>query len=84
MPADTGKTNETPIHYLALTDLAERIGVTFNTAKSYSAKGLLPTPDAYTGSGTRAVRGWLPGTIDEWNKNRPGRGARTDLAGKKH
>ncbi|MDY5132272.1 transcriptional regulator [Actinotignum urinale] len=67
------------IHYLALTDLATRIGITLNTAKSYSAKGLLPPPDAHTGSGIRAVRGWLPETIDEWNANRPGRGARTDL-----
>ncbi|MGV9196727.1 transcriptional regulator [Arcanobacterium canis] len=67
------------VHYLALSDLAKRVGITLGTASSYSAKGLLPTPDAYTGTGPRAVRGWLPETIDAWQNNRPGRGARTDL-----
>ncbi|MFC7447896.1 hypothetical protein [Rhodococcus daqingensis] len=46
----------------------------------------LPPPDAIIGPinedgslprGT--TRGWLAETIDEWNAERPGRGARTDL-----
>lgn len=69
-------------HYLALRDVGERIGVTDGTMRSYSAKSLLPPPDALTGTGPRAVRGWLPETIDKWQSTRPGRGARTDLKDK--
>ncbi|MBB3040165.1 hypothetical protein [Hoyosella altamirensis] len=48
----------------------------------------MPPPDVIVGPlnddgsiprGT--VRGWSKETIDEWNKQRPGRGARTDLHG---
>ncbi|EFL94456.1 helix-turn-helix transcriptional regulator [Mobiluncus curtisii] len=63
-----------PARYLALTDVANRIGIAEGTIRSYSAKGMLPEPDAYTGTGARAVRGWLPETIDAWNQARPGRG----------
>ena len=38
----------------------------------------MPTPDATIGK----VSGWLPETIEKWNSERPGRGARTDLRGK--
>lgn len=31
-----------PARYLALTDVAKRIGVTEGTIRSYSAKGMLP------------------------------------------
>lgn len=65
--------------YLGLGDFAKRIGVSEGAMRGYSAKGLLPTPDALTGTGPRAVRGWLPETIDRWQTSRPGRGARTDL-----
>lgn len=37
---------------------------------------LLPKPDAITGTGPNAPRGWLPETIDRWNAERPGRGNR--------
>lgn len=65
---------DTPVRYLALSDVAARIGVTLGTIQSYSGKGMLPTPDILVGSGPRAVRGWLPSTIDTWNANRPGPG----------
>lgn len=68
-----------PQQYLSLSDLARRVGITRNTASSYSQKNLLPKPDAFIGLGDKAVRGWLPETVDEWQANRPGRGARTDL-----
>lgn len=61
-------------HYLSLADVAARIGVTDGTMRSYSKKGMLPEPDALTGAGVRAIRGWLPETIDTWNAARPGRG----------
>lgn len=70
-----------PTFYLSSRGVAERIGVTNNTISGYLQQGRLPKPDALIGSpdSDRPIRGWLPETIDEWNKNRPGRGARTDL-----
>lgn len=59
------------IHYLSLAEVAERIGVQPATLSRYR----LPEPDAVIGG----RRGWTPATIDLWNANRPGRGARTDL-----
>lgn len=72
------------IKYLSLAGVATRLGISPNTARAYREQGRLPTPDATIGDGPRAMLGWLPGTIDEWNRNRPGQGARTDLTGKKH
>lgn len=71
-----------PIRYLSLAQVAEAIGVQPSSLSRYK----LPEPDATVGfvdpNGLIArgtTRGWLPETIDQWNANRPGRGARTDL-----
>lgn len=61
-------------HYLGRREVAERLNITVGTLDRYSAEGRLPAPDVLVGDGPRAVRGWLPETIDEWNANRPGRG----------
>lgn len=73
-----------PARYLNQAQFAERIGVAPNTLGRYK----LPDADVVVGpindDGTiprGTVRGWLPETIDEWNAERPGRGARTDLKG---
>lgn len=58
------------IQYLTLHQVADRIGVTYNTAKGYLRKGLLPEADAVIG--TRL--GWLDETLYEWMGTRPGRG----------
>ena len=58
--------------YLGRAEVAQRIGVKPSTLSRYK----LPEPDAYTGAGSRAVRGWLPETIDAWNAARPGKGGR--------
>ncbi len=68
-----------PTRYLALSGLAARVGITTGTAQRYGHEGRLPTPDVLVGDGPRAVRGWLPATVDAWQAARPGRGARTDL-----
>ena len=60
------------IRYLSRTQVADRIGVRPATLSRYK----LPAPDALIGD----VRGWLPKTIDRWNEQRPGKGARTDLS----
>ncbi|MGO4203623.1 helix-turn-helix transcriptional regulator [Rhodococcus sp. TAF43] len=58
------------IRYLTLHEVADRIGVTYNTAKGYLRKGLLPEADAAIGG----KLGWLAETLDEWMEARPGRG----------
>ena len=58
-------------HYLSTTQVAQRLGITRAAVSKYR----LPEPDATIG----AIRGWLPETIDQWDADRPGRGARTDL-----
>ncbi|MDI9900522.1 helix-turn-helix transcriptional regulator [Rhodococcus sp. IEGM 1409] len=71
-----------PVLYLSRAQLAERIGLSSDSLSRYK----LPTPDVVIGpvndDGTiprGSTRGWTPETVDEWNANRPGRGARTDL-----
>ena len=54
------------IEYLDSKQVAARIGVKPNTLSRYK----LPEPDATIGD----RRGWLPDTIDVWNKSRPGKG----------
>ncbi|WP_280248795.1 helix-turn-helix transcriptional regulator [Nocardia abscessus] len=56
------------IHYLGLGEVAERLGLSRNTLNGYGRKGKLPTPNALIGD----IRGWLPETVDEWNRRRPG------------
>jgi hypothetical protein len=60
------------IEYLSRKQFAERIGVKPDTLGNYKDK--LPEPDATIGD----VKGWLPATVDAWQKSRPGQGARTD------
>lgn len=61
------------VTYLSRTQVAQHIGVLPSSLSKYR----LPPPDAVIGT----VRGWSPATIDQWLATRPGRGARTDLAG---
>ena len=55
------------VTYLSLKEFAERVGIQAATLAKYK----LPDPDAMTGT----TRGWLPETVDVWQKNRPGKGA---------
>ena len=68
-----------PTRYLGTSGLAERTGLALGTVQRYSHEGRLPAPDVVIGQGPRAVRGWLPQTVDAWAASRPGRGHRTDL-----
>ncbi|MBM4468146.1 hypothetical protein GS905_23690 [Rhodococcus hoagii] len=71
-----------PKHYLSRAQFAERIDVAPDTMSRYK----LPDPDVIIGPVNEdgslprgTVRGWLPETVDEWNKNRrgPGRPAKS-------
>lgn len=65
-------------HYLGMGEVAAHTGLARTTLNGYAEKNLLPDPDVTVGG----VRGWDVATIDAWMSARPGRGARTDLAGK--
>lgn len=61
------------IKALTLQEAADRLGLSRSTLRTYRG---FPAPDVQIGR----IVGWLPQTVDEWQSNRPGRGARTDLA----
>ncbi|PLS26020.1 hypothetical protein [Bifidobacterium parmae] len=54
------------VHYLSLTEVAEKLGITKGALAQYK----LPEADVTVGR----ARGWSETTIDEWNAARPGRG----------
>jgi predicted DNA-binding transcriptional regulator AlpA len=56
-----------PQVFLSMNEVADLLGITVNSAKSYVLKGMLPEPDALIGQ----HRGWLRKTIKDWNYNRP-------------
>jgi hypothetical protein len=71
-----------PRVYLNRAQVEEHLGL----APGSVSKIKLPPPDVVVGpvndDGTwprGTVRGWSVETIDTWNAERPGRGARTDL-----
>lgn len=53
--------------FLSINEVAELLGISVNTAKSYVLKDLFPAPDARIGK----QKGWLRKTIKDWNYNRP-------------
>jgi len=61
--------------YWTLRDIADHWGVSYNTVRTYRARGRgeLPEPDAVFGRSPA----WRPATIIRFQ--RPGQGARTDL-----
>lgn len=61
--------------YLSRRDFAERIGVQPGTLSRYR----LPEPDVIVGTASNAARGWLPETVDAWNRERPGSPGRSRL-----
>lgn len=66
--------------YLGTAAVAQRVGLTVPTIRSYILKDLMPAPDVIITTPSGPLRGWSPETIDQWQRSRPGRGARTDLS----
>ncbi|XVU24236.1 helix-turn-helix transcriptional regulator [Actinoplanes sp. CA-054009] len=66
---DPGQLEPRPFLVLDDEGFADRIGVTVQAFRGYISKGSAPEPDV---PGTS--RGWRLETVEQWIKNRPGRG----------
>lgn len=64
------------VEYLGPAEVAARFGLAPATIRAYARDGMMPVPDVRIGPNA----GWSEETVDAWWANRPGRGARTDLA----
>lgn len=64
------------VEYMGPAEVAAYVGLTAGTIRYYAANGRMPDPDVRIGPNG----GWSKETIDVWMANRPGQGARTDLA----
>ena len=62
---------------LTVAQVAEYLGLSIRTVETYRADGRLPEPTMVGRTPT-----WTREQIDQWQANRPGRGARTDLRGR--
>ena len=62
---------------LTVAQVAEYLGLSVRTVETYRADGRLPEPTMVGRTPT-----WTREQIDQWQANRPGRGARTDLRGR--
>ena len=56
---------------------AAMVGVKPNTWRAYVARGHAPAPDGREELSQHPF--WLESTVREWEANRPGPGARTDI-----
>ncbi|MDD4865719.1 MAG: hypothetical protein PHQ28_00880 [Mycobacterium sp.] len=74
------------IRLLSLRGFARRSGLSYGTVLRYRHEGRLPAPDGeltddpdgnMPEGDVHSHPGWLPATVDNWQ--RPGQGARTDL-----
>ena len=65
--------------HLGTAAVADRLGLTVPTIRSYILKDLMPAADVIIVTPSGPLRGWAPETIDAWQASRPGQGARTDL-----
>lgn len=63
-------------HYLSVNEIADLLGISVNTIKGYRRYGTMPEPDAKIGN----AYGWSEENVLKWHAERPGQGARTDLA----
>jgi hypothetical protein len=63
---------------LTARQVAAMAGIEPGTLRKYVTLGLAPAPDGQLGT----QNWWHRSTVEHWLRNRPGRGARTDLKGK--
>lgn len=52
--------------YLTQAEVAVRVGLAKDTIRRYRQTGDFPAPDQVIGR----MPGWLPETVDEWERNR--------------
>jgi len=65
--------------YLGTAAVAERVGLTVPTIRSYILKDLMPDADVIITTPSGPLRGWAPETIDAWQASPPGPGGGTGL-----
>lgn len=67
-----------PEERLSVAAAAKMAGLKTDTWRAYVTRGQAPQPDGI--DETFGRRYWRRSTVQTWVENRPGRGARTDLA----
>lgn len=68
-----------PDEFVGYGPAAEYVGVQRNTLSGYVARGIGPMADRHEPHGQYILPVFTRAELDEWVKNRPGQGARTDL-----
>ena len=74
-------TEPTPAEYVGYESAAEYVGLKRNTLSSYVARGIGPRIARQEPSGQYNLPVFTSTDLDKWVRDRPGQGARTDLAG---
>jgi hypothetical protein len=72
---------ETPELFVGYEAAATYLGLKRNTLSSYVARGIGPVVSDRKVEGQYVLPVFAKSDLDEWRKDRPGQGARTDLAG---
>ena len=70
---------ETPELFVGYEAAATYLGLKRNTLSSYVARGIGPVVSDRRVEGQYVLPVFAKGDLDEWRKDRPGQGARTDL-----
>lgn len=81
-PVRRGEIVETQDMFVGYGPAAEYLGIKRNTLSSYVARGIgpVPLPDRHA-DGQYNLPVFTKRELDRWKADRPGQGARTDLAG---
>lgn len=75
----TSPETDEPTEFVGYGPAAEYLGLARNTLSSYVARGIGPVPDRIQTEGQYNLAVYSKATLDQWNADRPGQGARTDL-----
>lgn len=70
---------EAPEEFIGHREAAKYLGLKANTLSSYISHGFGPKRDREVREGQYIRPVFKRSVLDEWNANRPGQGARTDL-----
>ncbi len=77
---DTVTASGEPTEFVGYGPASEYLGLARNTLSSYVARGIGPTASESRADGQYNLPVFTKAELDRWKANRPGQGARTDLA----